>query len=116
MFLVKAKYIYLTNKNSHMSLIGRGVKQNHANIPQKNILKKGYHIPKINQKILHKMRMDKKIKRKHGWFCHITVRFNSKGNFKIKENKYIRLEVEEMGETGEATELGRIALLLGRFA
>ena len=55
------------------------------------------------------MGMDEKIKRKHGWFCHITVRFNSKGNFKIKENKYIRLRIEEKGETGEATELGRFA-------
>ena len=55
------------------------------------------------------MGMDEKIKRKHGWFCHITVRFNSKGNFKIKENKYIRLGIEEKGETGEATELGRFA-------
>ena len=97
-----------------MRLIGRGAKQNHANIPQKHTKK--YHILKINQKILHKMGMDEKIKRKHGWFCHITVRFNSKGNFKIKENKYIRLRVEEMGETGEATELGRIGPPLGQFA
>ena len=67
-----------------MSLIGRGAKQNHANIPQKKHTKK-YHIPKINQKILHNMGMDEKIKRKHGWFCHITVRFNSKVNFKIKK-------------------------------
>ena len=97
-----------------MSHIEREIEQLHINI-QKTYLKQ-YHIPKINQKILHKMGMDEKMKRKHGWFCHITIRFNSKGNFKIKENKYIRLRVEEMGETGEAMELERIGPPLGRFA
>ena len=63
-----------------MSHIGRGIKQNHTNIP-KNILKR-YHIPKINQKILYKNGNNKK----REWFWHTTAKFNSKrDNSKSKE-------------------------------
>ena len=48
-----------------------------------------------------------------GGFDTLIVRFNSKGNFKIKENGYIRLGVEEIGKSGEATELGQFAPPLG---
>ena len=55
-------------------------------------------------------------KKRHKWFWHTTVRFNSNENFKIRKMDTSDWELKKTGKTGETTELGRIASPLGRFA